>query len=123
MRREDLSLVDIVEAADTIGASLGERSVADFMADADVREAVLLRLIKIGEAAARLPSTVRQRYSDVPWADKIAFHNRVVHAYFAVDWFIAWGTGTGDVPSVRAQVADILDRDYRGSSSRDSEDG
>ncbi len=83
MRREELFLVDILQAADDIKRSVGDHSFAAFVGDRDLRDAVLLRLILIGEAATQLPDAVKQRYQDVPWADMMRFRNRVVHDYFA----------------------------------------
>jgi uncharacterized protein with HEPN domain len=112
MRREELFLLDIVQAADAIAESVGDRSFAAFLADRVLRDAVLMRLIIIGEAASQLPNAVTQRYPDVSWPDMIGFRNRVVHGYFAIDWTIVWETATGDAPLVRSQVAEILARDY-----------
>ena len=54
MRREDLFLHDIVEAADAIAAFLTDVEEADFVGHDLLRSAVLQKLTIIGEAAARL---------------------------------------------------------------------
>jgi uncharacterized protein with HEPN domain len=53
MRREALYLADIVEAADAIAAYLEGVDQDAFIKNAEKRDAVLLKLIIIGEAAAR----------------------------------------------------------------------
>jgi uncharacterized protein with HEPN domain len=73
---------------------------------------VLWRLITIGEAATQVSSAVRRGYPDVPWTAAIAFRNRVVHGYFSIDWKIVWDTATLAIPTLRAQIAAILLRDY-----------
>jgi uncharacterized protein with HEPN domain len=47
----------------------------------------------------------------VEWHDIIAFRNIAVHAYFAVQWEIVWATTTDDVPVLRRQVIEILQRE------------
>jgi len=108
MRREEEILADIADAADAIVRSMRDQSFADFLADDDLRDAILLRLIRIGEAARQLPPTLKSRHPNVPWADTIAFRNRAVHAYFAIDWSIVWETATADVPTLQGQIAAII---------------
>ncbi len=65
MRREERNLLDIVKGVGALEASLGGRSFAESVADHGLRDAVLMRPIVIGEAAAQLPDLIRRRYSDV----------------------------------------------------------
>jgi uncharacterized protein with HEPN domain len=44
--------------------------------------------------------------------DIVGFRNIAIHEQFAVDWSIVWTTATKDVPELRQQVADILDREF-----------
>lgn len=48
------------------------------------RDAVLFRLMTIGEAARSLSETFRSTHDDLPWRRMIGFRNVVVHEYFAV---------------------------------------
>jgi uncharacterized protein with HEPN domain len=112
MRREELYLADIVDAADSIARALRGRSFDDFLAAAEVRDSVLYRLIVIGEAVAQLPSDVKDRHPEVPWRVVKDFRNRVVHGYFSMSWTIVWNTVMEAVPLLRTQVARILEEDY-----------
>jgi uncharacterized protein with HEPN domain len=77
-----------------------------------VRSAVLHELTVIGEAAARLPSELRDRHSEIPWADIVAFRNLVVHEYFGLSWPIVWITATADVPSLHRKIVAIVDAEF-----------
>jgi uncharacterized protein with HEPN domain len=114
MRREELYLADIVEAADAIEHFIEGIRREDFAGDELRRSAVLQKLIVIGEAAARLPVDFKQHHSEVEWPDIVGFRNIAVHEYFAVDWSIVWVTATQDVPGVRKGVARILAEEYPG---------
>ena len=111
MRREQLYLQDIIEAADAIDGFLGGVGRDAFAEDDMVRSAILQKLTIIGEAAARLSAEFRRRHAEIEWADVIAFRNIAVHAYFSVDCSIVWVTATQDAPALRTQVAAILDRE------------
>jgi uncharacterized protein with HEPN domain len=112
MRREELYLADMVEAVDAIQDFLQGMNRANFLGNDLVRSAVLQKLLIIGESAARLPKEFRDRHSEIPWVDIVAFRNIAVHAYFSVDWAIVWIAATKDAPELRALVAEILANEY-----------
>jgi uncharacterized protein with HEPN domain len=112
MRREELYLTDIVEAADAIQQFLIGIQRDDFLDSDLVRSAVLQKLTIIGEAAARLSKEFQDQHSEIDWADIVGFRNIAVHAYFAVEWPIVWVAATKDAPALRGTIADILAREY-----------
>lgn len=113
MRREELYLADIVDAADAVERFLEGIGPKEFMGDELRQSAVLQKLIVIGEAAARLPDEFTDRHPDIEWPDIVGLRNIAVHEYFAVDWSIVWVTATQEVPELRDAVAKILDEEYR----------
>lgn len=114
MRPERLYLSDILEAAANVALHIGARSRDDFMADRTVRAAVLHELTVIGEAASRVPATLRDRYASIPWADIVAFRNIVVHEYFGLSWPLIWDTATRDVPDLERQVSEMVRSEFPG---------
>lgn len=123
MRREELYLTDIVEAADAIQQFLAGVQRDTFLQDELLRSAVLHKLTVIGEAAARLPSEFRDRHPEIEWADIVGFRNIAVHAYFAVEWPIVWVAAIQDAPELRDKIADILAREYPNAAPLNSEEG
>jgi uncharacterized protein with HEPN domain len=112
MRREELYLTDIVDAAEAVGRFIEGVNYDDFLGDELCQSAVLQKLIVIGEAAARLSPEFQATHPTIEWADIVAFRNIAVHQYFAVNWRIVWVTVTEDVPFLRQQVAQILADEY-----------
>lgn len=110
MRREQLYLTDMIEAADAIQRFLKDIKQHTFLKDDLLQSAVLQKLTIIGEAAARLPKEFRERHSEIEWEDIIGFRNIVVHEYFAVEWSIVWVAATQEVPDLRHRIADIIER-------------
>jgi uncharacterized protein with HEPN domain len=65
----------------------------------------IVRLIEIvGEAAANVSPERREEFPDIPWSEIIGMRNRVVHAYFDVNFNIVWNTVTYNLPSLIAQL-------------------
>jgi uncharacterized protein with HEPN domain len=112
MRREELYLTDIIEAADAIERFFKDVDKNTFLKDELLQSAVLQKLTIIGEAVARLPKEFRERYPEIEWEDIIGFRNIAVHAYFAVEWSIVWVAATQEVPELKPKIAVILAKEY-----------
>jgi len=116
MRRDDLYLSEIVEAADHIAAFLGETDLEGFRQSELVRSAVVQKLTIIGEAASRISDELWSQYPQIPWPQIVAFRNILVHAYFGIDWDEVWKAVRVDCPVLRGQVAHILTTEFGGPS-------
>jgi len=112
MRSEKLYLQDMVEAAADVARFIAKHSEQSFLADEILQNAVLMKLLIIGEAAAHLSRELRDRYAQVPWADIVAFRNFAAHAYFSVNWKRVWNTATGDVPALGSAVQATLRTEF-----------
>ena len=112
MRPESLYLTDIVESADSIQRFVAGVSEEDFEENELIHSAVLQKLIVIGEAVARLPKELRERYPEAQWNEIVGFRNIAVHAYFSVLWSLVWTTTQEDVPVLREIVVRILHEEY-----------
>ena len=114
MRRDELYLYDIVEAADHVAVFLREVTFENFQQSELIRSAVVQKLAIIGEAAARTSEELKSRYPRTPWPQIIAFRNILVHAYFGIDWNEVWKAARVDCPPLRQQVAQILVAEFGG---------
>ena len=69
----------------------------------------ILRCVEIvGEAAGRIPATLRRRYPRIPWAQIISMRNRLIHGYDIVDYAIVWSTVADDLPPLIVELEKIL---------------
>jgi uncharacterized protein with HEPN domain len=112
MRREELRLRDILEAADFILRVVAPLTEEDFLQNEIVQGAVLQRLIVIGEAAGHLPDHLRTRYPAVRWRAMRGMRDVAVHAYFNVDWRLVWTAALEEVPVMRQAIAGILAAEF-----------
>jgi uncharacterized protein with HEPN domain len=112
MRREELYLRDIVEAADCIATFIAGLRFSTFQASEMVRSAVVQKLAVIGEAAARLSDEVKSRHPHVPWPRIVAFRNILVHDYFGIDWNVVWHAAEKQTPLLREQIASVLHEEF-----------
>lgn len=69
----------------------------------------LVRLIEIiGEATAKISSERQTALPQIPWKEVIGMRNRIVHAYFEIDYDIVWDTATLNIPLLIAELEVIL---------------
>ncbi len=117
MRREELYLRDIVEAADHLFQFVSQAGPQGFSESEMVRSGILHKLTVIGGAASKISVELRSRYPVAPWRKSVAFRNVVVHAYFGIDWDIVWHAAASEVPRLREHVAAILRAEFGDDSA------
>lgn len=79
-----------------------------FVSDDMVYDATLRNLELIGEAATRVPDTVRRQYPDIPWRMIIATRNRLIHAYLGIDDDTIWSIIRDDVPELVTKLEKVV---------------
>lgn len=62
----------------------------------------------IGEAANRVPQSVRERHPSIAWHQIIGTPNRLAHEYNAVSVETLWNTAQSDIPKLIKQLTAII---------------
>jgi len=106
-----LFLEDILENINLIENSLEQISKSLFQTDLDKRDATLRRLEIIGEAVKNLPEEFRKKYPKVLWKDIAGFRDILTHAYFGVDLERVWEVVEKDLPKLKKQIEEILEKE------------
>ena len=112
MRREELYLADLVDNARAVRGYLDGVTRERWDADGMLRDAVLYRMLLLGEIASALPDELRDRYPNVAWRQVRAFRNLAVHQYFGVDWAVVWKIAQEEPAVLEAQVLAIIRAEY-----------
>jgi uncharacterized protein with HEPN domain len=102
--RQVAYLLDISSALQAIREYLAGYSHQQFLHDAKTQDAVLRRLLVVGEAAARLTPETCAAFPNIPFPRIIAMRNRIVHDYGHVDFEIIWETVQIHLPLLLAEL-------------------
>ena len=108
MRDRQLYLRDIFAAMISIQEFIGGMDFEAFAADDKTASAVIRKLEIIGEATKNVPEEIRQNYPQVPWRQMAGMRDRLIHAYFRVDYLLVWETAKNQIPPLQPVIAQIL---------------
>jgi uncharacterized protein with HEPN domain len=112
MRREELYVADLVDNARAVQEYLDGVTRERWDTDRVLRDAVLYRMLLLGEIASALPDDLRDRYPDVAWRQIRAFRNLAVHRYFGVDWAVVWQIAQEEPPVLEEQAMAIIRAEF-----------
>lgn len=108
MERDLQSLLDILQSAQIATNYLAERSRNDLETDLQLQDAIVRRLLIIGEASRRVSETTRQTLTTIPWAAINGMRNRLVHEYDEVDLDVVWSTVINSLPALIKELEKVV---------------
>jgi uncharacterized protein with HEPN domain len=85
----------------------------EFRADKRTQQAVIMSLIIIGEAAARIMDQYGDfvaAHSAIPWRGMRGMRNRIAHGYFDVNLEIVWETVQAALPELSRHLRQLRGR-------------
>lgn len=110
MKRSDKArLEDMKEAIEKIEEKTraGRQRFDD---DEMVRVWVLHHLEILGEASRGVSPELKEEMADIPWTRIGGLRNFLAHEYFSVEANIVWNVVERELPVLKKQINDVLDR-------------
>jgi len=104
MREYKLYLADILAAMESIERFVGTMSFGEFQTDDKTASAVIRKFEIIGEASRNIPDMVRTQHPEVPWKEMAGMRDRLIHAYFGVDYLLVWTTIKSRLPAAKDAI-------------------
>lgn len=98
---------DMLTSLDEVQEFTHGMSFDAFEEDRKTRNAVVRSLEVLGEAAKKLPESVQASAATIPWKQMAGMRDKLIHAYFGVDWQIVWLVATEELPPLRPALEDL----------------
>lgn len=81
-----------------------------FLRDETLKRAFVRSLEVMGEAVKQIPDSVRQKHTGVEWRAIAGMRDRLIHAYYGVNYRTVWDAVTNNVPALAENIELILTR-------------
>ncbi len=108
MPRDKSSLIDILNACESIKKYSENKSPEEFFKDEMTQDAIIRKIEIIGEASNRLSDELKNRFPDLPWEKMRGMRNILIHMYDEIDLNIIWDTINKDIPKLNTHLMKIL---------------
>jgi len=111
MKRRELGdyVQDIVEALGEVEDFTSGMQFEDFVKDKKTINAVVRSLEVIGEAAKKIPDSLRAEHPGIPWKRMAGMRDKLIHEYFGIDLEIVWEVINNELPPVRPLIQTVLE--------------
>lgn len=73
-----------------------------------VSQAIVRSIEIVGEAASQLSKEYKENNPELPWAQIIGMRNRIIHAYFDIDYALVESTVKQDLPVLIGQLTKLI---------------
>jgi uncharacterized protein with HEPN domain len=98
MQRDLQFLLDMLQSAELILIYTAQCSKDEFVANVQLQDSVIRRLLVIAEAARRVSDATRQALPNISWQEINGMRNRLVHEYDDVNLSIVWDVIQFEIP-------------------------
>lgn len=102
------AVADVIEAIDHVARFVEGMTYDAFVEDVRTVYAVVRALEIIGEATKRIPQSMRDAHSEVPWRAMAGMRDKLIHDYMDVDVVVVWKTATEDLPELGPKLRRIV---------------
>lgn len=107
-RRYKVYLFDILDSIDKIKTYTQGMDFEAFCKNPLVMDGVVRNLEIIGEAAKKIPLSIRKETPNIEWKKIAGLRDILIHEYFAVNIKIIWGLIENKLPVLYKQIKELV---------------
>ncbi|MCI0454651.1 MAG: DUF86 domain-containing protein [Candidatus Dadabacteria bacterium] len=108
-RSSELYIKDILDYMERAETHIKGLSLGEFLDENKTCDAVIRCIEVIGEATKNVPEDIRKKYASIPWRDISGMRDKIIHAYFMVDFENVWLVVKEEIPKLKPMIKKVLD--------------
>lgn len=101
-------LQHILEAITEIEKYLLTADFTEFIENSMMRFACIKQMEIIGEASNHLSKELKDKFTDIEWAQIVGMRNVFAHEYFGIDSRLVWEIIKNDIPELKSKINQII---------------
>lgn len=109
MRSPILYLSEMLDAVRAIKDFTQGMDRETFLKDEKTKSAVTHQLLILGEASKAIPQEIKLRAPDLGWRGMAGMRDRLVHAYFNVDYDLVWDTVENRISRAEIELEKLIE--------------
>ncbi len=107
-KRWDIYIQDMQKYCRQALAFTEGMSYESYLNDEKTRSATSFCLSQMGEAAGRVPESVRELHPEIAWTEMIGLRHVIVHAYYDIQFDKLWAIIRNDIPDLSKRLIPLL---------------
>ncbi len=103
-RNAMLYISDILKYMERAESHIKSLGFEEFLKEEKTCDAVIRCIEVIGEATKNIPDEIRSKYHFIPWRDMAGMRDKIIHAYFTVDFETVWLVVKEEIPRLKPMI-------------------
>lgn len=110
MRKRDYGdyVQDILDSINDIENFTQDITFKKFTEDKKTVNAVIRSTEVIGEAAKKIPKSIKDKHPSIPWKKMTGMRDKLIHEYFGIDMEILWKAAKDELPPLKPLIQKML---------------
>ncbi len=112
MKPRDLhSLLDMIQSAEIVTTYISDLSESEFASNEEKQDAVIRRLLVIGEAANRVSEEGQAEIPELEWPKIRGMRNRLAHEYDNISLKVVWQIAQTEMTALISKIKPVVPPD------------